>query len=491
MTSDDLPDGRPRGASRPLRWLAWLPLLPMLTACATLTPQGDRPPTAAPAAAAADADAPSADTLRLRAQAPWWTRFDDPLLGALVTDALQANLNLGIARTRLLQARALRDQTAASRAPQLGSGASLSRNRSSDRTASSYSLGLDASWEADLFGELASAERGARADIATASANLAAARLAVAGEVGLAYVQLRANRARRALTQSSLAAQDETLQLTGWRTQAGLASSLEVEQARASAEQTRAQIPAYDTAIAQGEHALAILLGQEPAALRTRLGDSTRVPVPAATTGVDDLVRQGLPADLLRQRPDVQAAESAITAELARLDQTQAARRPAFRLSGALGWQALTLAALGSPGALAASLAAAVDWPILDGGRGAAQVQAQQAVLARARLSYQATALAAAQDVADAVSALEGSRRQTTALDAATDAARNANRMARQRYEAGLVDFTTLLDTQRTLLSIDSSRAAAAADTSLNLIRLHKALGGDWTAQDPAGHTAP
>ena len=100
-------------------------------------------------------------------------------------------------------------------------------------------------------------------------------------------------------------------------------------------------------------------------------------------------------------------------------------------------------------------------------------------------------ALAAAQDVADAVSALDGSRRQTTALDAATDAARNANRMARQRYEAGLIDFTTLLDTQRTLLSIDSSRAAAAADTSLNLIRLHKALGGDWTAQDPAGHTAP
>jgi len=484
MTSDDLPDGRPRGAFRPVRWLAWLPLSLVLTACTTLVPQGDRPPATAPA------DTPSADTRHRLAQAPWWTRFDDPLLGALVSDALLASPDLGIARTRLLQARALRDQTAASRAPQLGSSAGLARSRSSGRTTSSYSLGVDASWEADLSGELASAERGARADIATASANLAAARLSVAGEVGLAYVQLRANRARRALTLSSLAAQEETLQLTGWRTQAGLASSLEVEQARASAEQTRAQIPAYDTAIAQGEHALALLLGQEPDALRARLGESTRVPVPAAA-GLDDLVRHGLPADLLRQRPDVQAAESAITAELARLDQTQAARRPAFRLSGALGWQALTLAALGSPGALAASLAAAVDWPVLDGGRGAAQVQAQQAVLARARLTYQATALAAAQDVADAVSALDGSRRQTTALDAATDAARNANRMARQRYEAGLIDFTTLLDTQRTLLSVDSSRAAAAADTSLNLIRLHKALGGDWTAQDPAGHTAP
>ncbi|MEX8492899.1 efflux transporter outer membrane subunit [Sphaerotilus sp.] len=483
MTSDDLPDECPRGTLRPLRWLVMLPLV--LTACTALAPQDSRQHSAAPAPAAPT----SADTVRLLAQAPWWTRFDDPLMGTLVTEALQANLDLGIARTRLAQARALRDQTAASRAPQLGSSASLSRNRSSGRTASSYSAGLDASWEADVFGELASAERGARADVATASANLAAARLSVAGEVGLAYVQLRANRARRALTLSSLAAQDETLQLTGWRTQAGLASSLEVEQARASAEQTRAQIPAYDTAIAQGEHALALLLGQDPDALRVRLGDSTRVPVPA--TDLDDRLRDGLPADLLRQRPDVQAAESAITAELARLDQAQAARRPAFRLSGSLGWQALTLAALGSPGALAAGLAAAVDWPVLDGGRGAAQVQAQQAVLDRARLVYQSAALVAAQDVADAVSALDGSRRQTAALDAATDAARNANRLARQRYEAGLIDFTTLLDTQRTLLSVDNSRAAAAADTSLHLIRLCKALGGDWTDQDPAGRTNP
>lgn len=422
-------------------------------------------------------DAGGASTL---AQTPWWNRFDDPLMGALVTEALQANLDLGIARTRLAQARALRDQAAAGRALQLGSGASVARNRSNGDSRNAWSAGLDASWEADLSGALAATLRGAQADIATATGNFAATRLAVAGEVALAYVQLRANRARRALAADSLAAQDETLQLTGWRTQAGLASSLDVEQARASAEQTRAQLPAYDTAIAQGEHALAVLLGQAPEALRNRLGDSGRVPQP--TSGFARTLPTSLPAELLRRRPDVQAAESAITAELARLDQSQAARRPSFRLSGSLGWQALTLAALGSPGALVAGLAAAVDWPVLDGGRGAAQVQAQQAVLDRAHLSYQATALAAAQDVADAASALDGSRRQTAALDAAATAARNAHLLARQRYAAGLVDFTTLLDTQRTQLAVDNSRAAAAADTSLHLIRLYKALGGDTSA---------
>lgn len=436
----------------------------LLGGCATQAP---RPPAAAVSAAP--------DTL-----SPWWSRFDDPLMGALITEALQTNRDLGIARTRLAQARALRDQTAASQALQLGSGASVARNRSNDRSSTAWHLGLDASWEADLSGALASAERGARADIASADASLAATGLAVAGEVGLAYVQLRANHARRALAADSLAAQEETLQLTRWRTQAGLASALDVEQAQASVEQTRAQLPAQDTAIAQGEHALAVLLGQAPETLRTRLGASTRIPQAAA--GRVPALQDGLPPELLRRRPDLQAAEAAITAELARLDQTQAARRPSFRLSGSLGWQALTLAALGSPAALVAGLAAAVDWPVLDGGRGAAQVQVQQAVLDRARLGYQATALAAAQDVADAASALDGSRRQTTALDAAASAARNAHQLARQRYAAGLIDFTTLLDTQRTQLAIDSSRAAAAADTSLHQIRLYKALGGDAPA---------
>lgn len=477
MPPDFLPE-HPPGRARPTacrrRWPpvpALLGLLSLLlAACAT-------PPRPAPAPVPSTPLAAPDTSARQDDPAPWRDRFDDPLLATLVTEALQANLDLGIARTRLAQARALRDQTAAGQALQFGSSASVARSRSSAVTRSTWSAGLDASWDADLSGELASAERGARADVATAAADLAATRLAVAAEVGLAYIQLRAHHARRALAAESLALQDETLQLTGWRTQAGLASALDVEQARASTEQTRALRPAYDSAIAQGEHALAVLLGQSPEQLRPRLGAGTRIPQAAADLVVTP--QRDLPADLLRRRPDVRAAESAITAELARLDQTTAARRPAFRLSGTLGWQALTLAALGSPAALAASLAAAVDWPILDGGRGAAQVQAQQAVLDRARLGYQAATLAAAQDVADAASALDAARRQRVALDTASAAARHAVQLARQRYEAGLVDFTTLLDTQRTQLTVDTSRATAAADTSLSLIRLCTALGGD------------
>lgn len=473
MTLDEL-SVRPRPRRAPLLAVTTtltMAVLLTLTACAT------REPRPTPVAAVV------ADTRPTPVPTSWWTRFDDPLMGELITEALQSNLDLGIARARLRQARALRDQTAAGQALQLGASASSARSRTSSRTATTHSVGLDASWEADLSGELAAAERGAQADVATTAATLAATRLSVAGEVGLAYVQLRANRARRALVAASLATQQETLQLTRWRTQAGLASGLDVDQAQASAEQTRAQLPAFDTAIAQGEHALALLLGLEPGALRDRLGDGARVPGIADEREAAALDR-GVPADLLRQRPDVQAAEYAITAELARLDQTAAARRPSFRLSGTLGWQALTLSALGGPGALVASLAAAVDWPILDGGRGAAQEQAQQAVLDRARLSYQATALEAARDVEDTLAALAGSRTQARALDTAADAAQRAQTLARQRYEAGLIDFTTLLDTQRTLLALDSSRLAAATDTRLNQIRLYKALGGAGSVTD-------
>lgn len=173
-------------------------------------------------------------------------------------------------------------------------------------------------------------------------------------------------------------------------------------------------------------------------------------------------------------------------AELARLDARQAARRPDFALSGTLGWRALTLAALGGSGALVATLAASVDWPVHDGGLLAAQVEAQQAVLEQARLSWRAATLTAAQDAEDSLAAAAGSRAQARALGEAVTAATQALALARQRYQAGLIDFTTLLDAQRTLLTLQTSQIGAEVDLRQNLIRLFKALGGGLSAADLA-----
>jgi NodT family efflux transporter outer membrane factor (OMF) lipoprotein len=414
-----------------------------------------------------------------------WGDGTDTVLTGLISDALVANPDIAIARTRLDQARALRDQSAAARQPQLDASASSARRRTGTTTASVHDLGLDASWEVDLSGRLAAADRAAQADVTSSAATLAATRLSIAGEVAVAWTQWRGLHLRRDLVAASLAAQAQTLQLTRWRAQAGLVSALDVDQALGSVEQTRAQLPALDTAIAQAEHALIVLLGGTPdattrTALRTRLGTPTLPPVLAGLAAPDTV-----PAERLRRRPDVIATEATISAELARLDQTRAARRPTFRLSGSLGWQAAALSALGGSGALLATLAAAVDAPLFDAGAGATRVAAQQAVLARAQLDYQAAVQAAAQDAEDQLAALAGSRAQVQALDTAVAAARRALQDAERRYAAGLIDFTTLLDTRRTLLALDTSRASADTDARLARIRLLKALGGPLDSPTP------
>ncbi|MGR6807858.1 efflux transporter outer membrane subunit [Sphaerotilus natans] len=466
------------------RRLTLLALALLLVGCTSLPH-----PTATTRAEAALPPISGTDTpaATLPALSRWWQQFDDPQLGALVEEALAGNLDIASARARVNQARALREQAAAALAPQLGLGASLTRQRSSGSTTTVLAPQLSASWELDASGQLAATERGAAADLASAEASAQASAHSVAGEVALAHVALRGNLARRALVQASLEAQQQTLQLTQWRAQAGLASTLDIEQARTSLEQTRAQLPAWDTAITQGEHALAVLLGLAPKALQARLGRDGRLPSPGeALATLDRQLEAGVPAGLLRRRPDLVAAEATIGAELARLDARQAARRPDFSLSGTLGWKALTLAALGGSGTLVATLAASVDWPVHDGGLRAAQVEAQQAVLAQARLSWRAATLAAAQDAEDSLAAAAGSRAQARALEEAVSAATQALALARQRYQAGLIDFTTLLDAQRTLLTLQTSQVGAEVELRQNLIRLFKALGGGLSAADLA-----
>lgn len=408
--------------------------------------------------------------------AAWWRLFDDPLLVDLVEAALKANTDLRSASATLAQARALRDVTAAGLQPQVDVSAGAGRNRSGALRGNSVQSGLDASWELDVFGATRQAVRGAEADVRTAEADLATTRLSIAGEVGQAYVQLRGYRLQQSLARQSLAAQLETLQLTQWRAQAGLASSLDAEQARATAEQTRASLPAYASNIAQTEHRLAVLLGLPPTALRERLGDATTVPRSSSTA-----LPLGLPAELLRARPDVRAAEWAISAESARLAQRQAQALPTFSISGSLALQAASAAALGTGAAVATSIAAAVRWPLWDGGANRAQQAAQQAVLERGRIAYEAAVLTALQDVENALAALRASQAQRERLEAADEAARNALLLARQQYQAGLVDFTTLLDAQRTALSIATNLASARTAEGLNLVLLYKGLGGGWT----------
>lgn len=438
----------------------------------------------APPGASTPAAAPALDHAAL---ASWWRLFDDPLLGELVEQALQANTDLAAARARLLQARALRASQAATLSPQLGSGAGVTRTHSQGAatTGSAWQAGLDASWELDVFGAQAAALRGREADVAAAAASVAATQVSVSAEVGLAYLTLRGTRRQLRIAQDNLAAQEQTLALTRWRAQAGLASALDAEQARVSTEQLRANLPALESSIAQSEHRLAVLLGQPPAALRERLGPSDRRPLAMRE------LPAGVPAELLRQRPDLRTAEATIRAEAERLAHRQGQRWPTFSLSGSLALKAATLGGLGAAGALIDSVAAAVDWPLWDGGTRSAAIEQQQAVLEQARIAYRAAVLSALEDVENALTALAATRRELTAWTEAHTAAQNALLLARQRYQAGLIDFGTLLDAQRSALSTDNSRASTETDLGLNLVRLYKALGGGWGEGDAPPPFAP
>ncbi len=412
---------------------------------------------------------PQADDL-----ARWWERFGDPQLSALVAQALQAHPSALSAQAALRQARAQARVQAAGMLPDVSLSGSAQRSRSGGQTGNSFQVGLDAGWEPDLFGRLDAGVQASEADARAAQASLEQVHVSLSAEVALQYISLRSLQQRLAIAQRNLETQQQTLQITDWRVQAGLATSLVAEQARAAAEQTAAQVPQLQASLAQARHALAVLTGQAPAALDAALAAPQAVPQPSQALALD------IPADTLRQRPDVRVAQERVQAALARVSQADAARYPSLRLSGSLGLRALTLGALGDSASLVHSLLGSVAVPLFDGGATQAQVQVQQAALEQARQAYQLAVLTALKEVEDALVALQGEAARLAHLQQAAQAAGNAALLAQQRYASGLIDFASVLETQRTQLATQDALATSQANLGSNHVRLFKALGGGW-----------
>ncbi|WP_082679752.1 efflux transporter outer membrane subunit [Paucibacter sp. KCTC 42545] len=466
---------------------AGLGLLGSLAACASLAPSEQAPlakldmPVAwsrGTAAASAAAGGSAVSTASLLA---WWQRFDDAQLDALEGQALQANTTVQGARAALGQARALRDLAAAALWPNLTAQASAQRGTVGGRSSgNNFQLGADASWALDLFGARRAALEAGEAGLAASQASLGDVQVQIAAEVALNYILLRTSQVRSLIAAENLASQEETLQITLWRQQAGLVTALEAEQARAAVEQSRALLPLLQTSSGQTLHALAVLTGRPPAALleMAELGAvSSALKVPQAR----EALTLNIPAETLRQRADVRAAEYQVAAALAREAQAQAQRYPSFAIGGSLGWSAATVGALGNSNAVLGSLLASVSLPLFDGGALSAQLRVQQAALTQAQLLYRAAVLAALQQVEDALLALQGARLRLASLRLAADAASSAAQLARQRYSSGLIDFQTVLETQRTQFATQDGVASASAEVGSDQVRLFKALGGGWS----------
>lgn len=408
----------------------------------------------------------------------WWSSFGDARMTRLIREALAGNPDLASAVARVRQARAQRDAQMSSLFPSLNYDGSRNARKSwfdgaGSQSATSYSAGLSASWEADFFGGNRQSILASEAEAAAVEENLRSAQASLAAEVALAYLDLRAAEERLAIVKRTLTTREETTRLATWRSQAGEIDALELKQAESSLESARSQLSSQEQTIGRTKNRLALLCGRVPGDLDTGSG---AVPTPARRLAV------GIPADTIRQRPDVRAAGHRWVAAVARTKAAEADRLPSLRLSGSLGIDTVTSEKLFNPESAASSLIAGISGPIFDAGRIRANIAAQSAAEEQALLSYQSAVLTALSEVEDALIACRRTEERIAQLEKASAAAKEAAVLASQKYRAGVIDITTVLDTQRNDLSLQESVAAAKADRAAAHIQLYKALGGGWSA---------
>ncbi len=467
-------------------WIAGTAL--SLSACAA-GPDYHAPQSAAlglPAAYSADAGTAASQT----ELASWWTRLDDPALSALIEQAVASNLDIVQAQARLRQARESLRQANAAFLPQIngsGSGGKNYRNQAggtrvddsgnvistgASNWSSTYSLGANASWQIDLFGELSRSREAARADLAASGYDLATVRMTVISELVTNYVQARLAQEQLRIARETQAVQQDNYKIADWRLQAGLVSSLDEQQAKAQLAQTNASIPQLEASLKGSLNRIAVLTGQAPGEATRTL--ETPAPIPVASTDI----ATGIPADTLRQRPDVRSAERALAAATARIGVARAQLYPSLGISGNIGTTSNAFRNMFD--LITGGVFANVAQVIFDGGRLASQVRSQKAATDAAFAAYKQSVLTALEDVENGMASLASARTRKTEFATAYEASNNAAIMARSQYQAGLIDFQTLSTTETTLLNARNSLASARSDEVLAIAQLYNALGGGW-----------
>jgi len=413
--------------------------------------------------------------------ANWWTTLNDPELSSLMKRAITGNRDLKKAMARVREARASRGVTLAGLFPTLDASGSAIRSQSSEETgtgttSSLYLAGLDAGWELDLFGGVRRSVEAAEADLQASQEDLHDVLVSLVAEVALNYADVRTYQGRLNVAESNLATQNETFELTQWRQQAGLSDELAVQQARYNLESTRSQIPSLRTGLEAAKNNLAVLLGEQPGKIHGELEE--RKPIPVATPAV----AVGVPADVLRQRPDVRRAERQLAAQTARIGVAKAELYPKFTLSGSIGLEAFSASNLFSSGSRVASGGAGISWRIFDAGAIRQNIEVQTALQEQYLLAYETAILSSLKEVENALTAYAEEELRRQALREAVRAAQQAAEQAGYKYQSGLADFDSVLEAQRSLLTFQDELAQSDGTVLANLIRLYKVLGGGWTS---------
>ncbi len=459
-------------------WAATIFMLMIFAGCAAVGPDYVPP----------DASSPASWHSRLKngrvggeedscALARWWTTLNDPVLSSLVDRAVIGNLDLREAKARVREARARRGLSKSEMFPTLDVSGSATKSRSNHEESELYSTAFDAGWELDLFGGVRRAVEAAEADLQAGREDLHNVLVTLTAEVVLNYVELRMYQGQLATTGENLRLQRETYELTQWRYEAGLDDELSVQQARYSMESTRSQIPTLRSAEEESKNRIAVLLGKQPGMLHKELEFQAPIPVAPPEIAV------GIPADMLRRRPDVRKAERELAAQTARIGEATADLYPRFKLTGSIGLQSDELSGLFKSTGSFWSIGPGISWNIFDAGAVRRNIEIQSAQQEQYLNAYEAAVLNALEEVENALVAYAEEQNRRNSLNEAVHAAQRAVELSRIKYRAGMIDFVNLLETERSLLSYQNELVQSHGNVASNLVRLYKALGGGWETQ--------
>jgi multidrug efflux system outer membrane protein len=420
------------------------------------------------------------------ANTAWWEQFKDPVLDDLIKTAIQENKDLKIAAARVEQFAGLYGTTRAALFPQVGAGASVSRQRTSELTGplpldgqanpnfSNYEIFLNASWEIDLWGKLRRATEAARANLLSTEEARRTVILTLVSSVANSYINLCALDRQLELTRQTAKRYKESYDIFKLRFEYGIVSEIEVSQARSQYEEALSNIPFFEKNIAQQENALSILLGRNPG------------PIPRGNT-IDQLVLPavpaGLPSDILVSRPDILQAEQNLIAANANIGVARAQYFPTISLTGFFGWASADLSDLFEGASKTWSFAVPASVPIFTAGAIAGQVKSAEAFQQQALLTYQQTIQTAFREVDDALVDQKQTREQLRALFQQVDALRNYSRLAWVRYENGYTSYLEVIDADSRLYTAELTQTLTKGTLFQALVNLYKAMGGGWITE--------
>ncbi|MBL8761923.1 MAG: efflux transporter outer membrane subunit [Phycisphaerae bacterium] len=418
----------------------------------------------------------------------WWKTFNDPLLDSLIERAVASNLDLKLAEARIREARAQRRFIKADESPRLDAAGAYTRSRNSENTVGSFGsdesydlfqAGFDASWELDIFGRVSRGVEAADADLAASVEARSAVLVSLLAEMALNYVEHRSLQISLDIAQKAVTAQESTLSLTESRFSAGLIGELDVARAKAQLETRRSQVPPIKIAMARSAHRLATLLGKPAGSLDEELKTATPLPV------IPPDIAVGVPADMLRRRPDVRRAERQLAAATARVGVATTDLYPRFSLNGTLGAQSSQFADLFDINSRYWSLGPSVTWPVFDAGRVRANIAVQDARVEQSLTQYEQVVLASYEESENAMVGFLREQARRASLAASVEANRRALALAEQLYSSGLADFLNVLDAQRSLFVAEEALTQSEQAVVSNLISIYKSLGGGWESLPP------